>query len=55
VSVDGTRLDGEVDARNEWTLHAFGDPVDRSYAREMTPANVEATSLKAKTAASAAG
>ena len=41
--------------RNDWVLHVFDDPTDRTYAVEMTPEVVETTYLNAKKSASASG
>jgi len=41
--------------RNDWVLHVFDDPTDRTYAVEMTPEVIETTYLNAKKSASAAG
>lgn len=42
--------------RNDWAIHTFDEnDADVDYAVEMTPATVETTYLRAKTAASAAG
>ncbi|MFB6082971.1 MAG: pentapeptide repeat-containing protein [Halorientalis sp.] len=41
--------------RNDWVLHEFDDPTDRSYAVELTPEVIETTYLHAKNSASAAG
>ncbi|WP_324760430.1 pentapeptide repeat-containing protein [Haloarcula sp. GH36] len=56
---DGNEFDFEAHTdyldRNEWNIHTFQDPVERSYAIEMTPEAIEATYLRAKNSASAAG
>jgi hypothetical protein len=41
--------------RNDWVLHVFDDPTDRTYAVEMTPEVIETTYLNAKNSASASG
>jgi uncharacterized protein YjbI with pentapeptide repeats len=56
---DGNEFDFEAHTdyldRNDWVLHEFDDPTDRTYDVEMTPEAVESTYLRAKNSASVAG
>ena len=56
---DGNEFDFEAHTdyldRNDWDIHTFDDPADRAYAVAMTPEAIEATYLRAKNSASAAG